>query len=216
MRLPFIQPAELSPEQRPLYEDMRAGIGESFHGFVAVRGDGALMGPWNPWLHEARIGKPVWDLVKALSDQSQLPEPARQVAILVTGAHFRAGYEIYAHVAVAEHDGLADAKLATIVAGQRPPDLTRDEAVAYDVAAALTGGGVLPELTYRAAVDAFGPHGAAELCYLIGLYCLVSVTLNAFDQCPNRPRAGPTVCLPNQVRFGKALGSGRFCSNKLH
>jgi hypothetical protein len=25
------------------------------------------------------------------------------------------------------------------------------------------------------------PHGAAELSYLIGLYCLVSVTLNTFD-----------------------------------
>lgn len=99
MRLPFIPPAGLSPEQRPLYEDMRAGIGESFHGFAAVRADGALMGPWNPWLHEARIGKPVWDLVKALSVQSQVPDAARQVAILVTGAHFRAGYEIYAHVA---------------------------------------------------------------------------------------------------------------------
>ncbi len=37
----------------------------------------------------------------------------------------RAAYEIYAHVAVAEHDKLPDAKLATIVAGQRPPDLTR-------------------------------------------------------------------------------------------
>lgn len=181
MRLPLISPNELSPEQRPLYEDMRAGIDKSFHGFIAMREDGALMGPWNPWLHEARIGKPIWDLVKALSRQSSLPDCTRQVAILVTGAHFRAGYEIYAHVAVAEQDGLPDAKLATIVAGQRPADLTREEAVAYDVAAALTRGGVLPELTYGAAVDAFGPHGAAELCYLVGLYCLVSVTLNGFD-----------------------------------
>jgi 4-carboxymuconolactone decarboxylase len=57
----------------------------------------------------------------------------------------------------------------------------RDEAVAYDVVAALTGGGVLPELTYRAAVKAFGVHGAAELFYLLGLCCLVSVTLNGFD-----------------------------------
>jgi hypothetical protein len=39
----------------------------------------------------------------------------------------------------------------------------------------------LPELTYRAAVEQFGQHGAAELSYLIGLYCMVSVTLNTFD-----------------------------------
>jgi 4-carboxymuconolactone decarboxylase len=181
MRLPLIPPAKLSAEQRPLYEDMQAGIGQSFHGFAAIREDGALMGPWNPWLHEARIGKPIWELTKAHSGKSELPEAARQIAILVTGAHFKAAYEIHAHVPMAERDGLPDAKLATIVAGQRPPDLTRDEAVAYDIAAALTGGGVLPELTYRAAVDCFGVHGAAELCYLVGLYCLVSVTLNGFD-----------------------------------
>jgi 4-carboxymuconolactone decarboxylase len=126
MRLPLIPPTELSPEQRSLYEDMHEGISTSFQGFIAIRKDGTLMGPWNPWLHEARIGKPIWDLTKALSAQSNLPDPARQVAILVTGAHFRAAYEIYAHVAVAEHDKLPDAKLATIVAGQRPPDLTRE------------------------------------------------------------------------------------------
>ena len=34
--------------------------------------------------------------------------------------------------------------------------------VTKPAAAALTGGGVLPELTYKAAVDAFGAHGAAE------------------------------------------------------
>jgi 4-carboxymuconolactone decarboxylase len=51
---------------------------------------------------------------------------------------------------------------------------------------------VLPELTYRAAVDAFGVHGAAELCYLVGLYCLVSVTLNS-TQCGPKSAKSPRV-----------------------
>lgn len=182
MRLPLIPPAELSAEQRRLYDDMRAGIEKHFTGFAAIRAeDGALMGPWNPWLHEPGIGGAVWTLTKAISSASTLPETVRQVAILVTGARFKAGYEIYAHVAVARKDGLPEEKLATITAGQRPADLTREEAIAYDVAAALSGGGVLPEPAYRAAVAAFGPHGAAELVYLVGLYCFVSVTLNGFD-----------------------------------
>jgi 4-carboxymuconolactone decarboxylase len=67
------------------------------------------------------------------------------------------------------------------VAGQRPVDLTREEAIAYNFAAALVSGGVLPELTYKAAVEQFGEHGAAELSYLIGFYCMVSITLNTFD-----------------------------------
>jgi alkylhydroperoxidase family enzyme len=139
------------------------------------------MGPWNPWLHQPKFGQPIWELTKALSFSPSLPKPVREVAILVTGAKFRAAYEIYAHVMLAERRGLSDEKLATIVAGQRPNDLARDEAIAYDVASALVGHGVLPELTYRQAVQAFGEHGAAELIYLVGLYCLVSVTLNGFD-----------------------------------
>ena len=181
MRLPIIPPANLNSEQKPLYDDMREGIAKNFQGFINVRDDGALLGPWNPWMHEPEFGKPVWELTKAMVSKPSLPAAVREVAILVTGAHFRSAYELYAHVIVAENRGLTDDKLATIVAGQRPANLTKDEGVAYDMAAALVNGGVLPELTWRAAVAAFGPHGAAELSYLIGLYCMVSVTLNTFD-----------------------------------
>lgn len=181
MRLPIVSPDELNDEQRPLYEDMKKGMGDHFKGFVNLRADGALLGPWNPWLREPKFGKPVWELVKAMVAAPSLPAAVREVAILVTGAHFRSAYELYAHVLVAEQRGLTDEKLSTIVAGQRPVDLTKQEAVAYDVASALVNGGVLPELTYRAAVEQFGTHGAAELSYLVGVYCMVSVTLNTFD-----------------------------------
>ncbi len=181
MRLPLIAPADLTPEQRPVYDNMRAGIERNFRGFKTIAENGALLGPWNPWLHEPKFGKPIWDLTLALSISPSLPRPVREVAILVTGAKFRAAYELYAHVIAAEQRGLSDDKLATIVAGQRPGDLTREEAITYDVASALVNGGTLPELSYRQAVNAFGQHGAAELIHLVGLYCLVSVTLNGFD-----------------------------------
>jgi 4-carboxymuconolactone decarboxylase len=181
MRLTLIAPSDLTSEQRPIYEDMRAGIEKNFQGFSSIADSGALMGPWNPWLHEPKFGKPIWELTKALSFSASLPKPVREVAILVTGAKFRAAYEIYAHVMVAEKRGLSDDKIATIVAGQRPSDLVPDEAVAYDVASVLVSHGALPELNYRQAAERFGVHGAAELIYLVGLYCLVSVTLNGFD-----------------------------------
>jgi 4-carboxymuconolactone decarboxylase len=181
MRLPLIPPAALTPEQRPLYDDMRQGIDANFKGFRATGPDGELIGPWNPWLHFPRFGGPFWELTKALSTSPSLPRAVREVAILVTGAHFRAAYEIYAHGLVAEARGLPDDKIATIVAGQRPNDLSREEAVAFDVASALVSGGVLPELTYRQAVTLFGEASTAELINLISLYCAVSVILNGFD-----------------------------------
>jgi 4-carboxymuconolactone decarboxylase len=105
----------------------------------------------------------------------------RQLVILVVGARFKAAYEIYAHAAVAKarHE-ISDARMATLAAGERPGDLTEQEAAGYDVAAALINGGVLPEPTYRHALALFGQRGLAELIYLVGHYCFVSTTLNGF------------------------------------
>lgn len=181
MRLPLISPSELTPEQKPLYEDMRKGIASNFNAFKVEREDGALMGPWNPWLHEPRIGKAIWDLTLAMTAEASLPDSIRQIAILVVGAHFDAAYEIYAHIAVAEREGMSPERLATLVSDLKPVDLSPGESVAYDFSYALVRGGVLPEPIYRLAVSTFGQHGTNELIYLVGLYSLVSTTLNGFN-----------------------------------
>jgi len=129
MRLPLMEPSGLTAEQKPLYDDMKTGIETNFKGFQAVNPDGVLIGPWNPWLHFPKMGGPVWDLVKAMSTSPTLPKPVREVAILVTGAKFNAAYEIYAHVLVAELRGLDDDTISTIVADQRPANLSGDEGV---------------------------------------------------------------------------------------
>ena len=98
MRLPLIAPADLTPEQKPLYDAMRKGIASNFNAFKVEREDGALMGPWNPWLHEPAIGKAIWDLTLAMTANATLPDNVRQIAILVVGARFDAAYEIYAHI----------------------------------------------------------------------------------------------------------------------
>ena len=181
MRLPLIAPAELTAEQKPLYQDMLKGISSNFNAFKAVRDDGALMGPWNPWLHEPAIGKAIWDLTLAMTAGASLPDNVRQLVILVVGARFDAAYEIYAHIAVAEREGMTPERLASLTAALKPDDLTHDESVAFDVAYKLVRGGTLPEPLYRLVVATFGQHGANELFYLVGLYSLVSTTLNAYN-----------------------------------
>jgi 4-carboxymuconolactone decarboxylase len=72
MRLPLIPPADLTPEQKSLYDAMRKGIASNFNAFKVEREDGALMGPWNPWLHEPAIGKAIWDLTLAMTANATL------------------------------------------------------------------------------------------------------------------------------------------------
>lgn len=42
---------------------MRAGIEGSFKAFQAVDESGALIAPWNAWLHYPKYGAPAWALV---------------------------------------------------------------------------------------------------------------------------------------------------------
>jgi 4-carboxymuconolactone decarboxylase len=107
------------------------------------------MGPWNPWLHEPVIGRAIWKLTLALTAQATLPDNIRQIAILVVGARFDAAYEIYAHIAVAEREGMKAERLATLVADLKPTDLVPDERVAFDFAYVLARGGTLPEPARR-------------------------------------------------------------------
>ena len=46
---------------------------------------------------------------------------------MVVGARFDAAYEIYAHIAVAEREGMKPERLAALVADLKPNDLTPDE-----------------------------------------------------------------------------------------
>ena len=155
MRLPLLPTQSLTPAQKALYEDMRDGIARTSRASRPSTSAGELIGPWNPWLRFPKFGGPMWELVKALSISPTLPRPVREVAILVTGAKFHSAYELYAHVLAAELRGLPDDKISTIVAGQRPSDLTEEEGIAYDLASNLISGGVLPALTYKRAVRCF-------------------------------------------------------------
>ncbi len=161
--------------QTSLYEDIKNGIATHFTAFKTTDpGTGALIGPWNAMLHEPEMGAALWALSKVAAS-------AREIAILVVGAHYNAPYELYAHVAVAQGLGMSRERLSTLCAGGRPADLNAAEGAAFDAATALVAGGVLPEPCYHHVVEILGQHGANQLFYLIGLYCSVAVLLNAYN-----------------------------------
>jgi 4-carboxymuconolactone decarboxylase len=181
MRLPLITPDRLSPEQKPLYDAFRHQIEGGYTGFKTVADDGALLGPWSVWIHEPAVGEAVRRLLDAVAGLKRLADPVKQIAILAVGSKFKAAYELYAHAAVGGRDGLTSAKMASVSAGQRPVDLSAEEAAAFDVAIALLEGGVLPGPTYDHARNTLGQGALNELIYLIGVYAFVSTTLNGYD-----------------------------------
>ena len=82
MRLPLLPPTSLSPDQADLYDDMVAVIEKNFGDLVARRKDGALIGPFNAWLHFPQFGKPAWAFNRAMWEHSVLPAAIHQLVIL--------------------------------------------------------------------------------------------------------------------------------------
>lgn len=181
LRLSPIPPGELTPDQREFYDEMQAGIAASYKGVQTADGRKALVGPFNPWLHEPDIGRAIWKLNRVLSAPSSIPERPREVATLVVGAHFRATYEVESHRFFATRAGFPRPVVNSITSGQKPDGLSEEEACAYDFAVALCAGGVVPEPIYEEALRLFGPRTTSELVYLCGFYALTCMTMNAYD-----------------------------------
>jgi 4-carboxymuconolactone decarboxylase len=181
MRLPPLPPGSLTPDLRPVHDEIAALMRHAQPRVVALDSDGALVGPFPAMLHFPRFGLPALVFQRAVSAESCLPKTVREVAILAVGATFGARYELYAHEITAADVGLPPAAIASIVAGVRPSTLSDEEAIAYDVARVLASGRILPAATYARAVDLLGRESVGELVFLIGAYCLTAVLLNAFD-----------------------------------
>ncbi len=181
MRLPLIDPADFNPLQQALYDDMRAGIATGFNAFKTSDDDGKMIGPWNVSLYHPAVGKGSWELTKAVNAIGVLPANVKEVVILVVGGHYRAAYEIYAHVAVAERAGMPLERISALVSNTKPDDLAADENAAFDMALALCRGGPVPEPVWRQAVSTLGDLGTAQLVYLVGVYAFIAITLNGFD-----------------------------------
>jgi hypothetical protein len=68
---------------------LRKGIANNFNAFKVERADGALMGPWNPWLHEPAVGKAIWDLTLAMTANASLPDNVLYPAHILFSNHMR-------------------------------------------------------------------------------------------------------------------------------
>jgi 4-carboxymuconolactone decarboxylase len=182
MRLPLLTPAELTAEQRALYEACEAMTqAEEYQGFEVKNAEDAFVGPWGVMLHFPDLAVPLGQFINVAQKLPGLSERARQVVILTIGARFNVAYELYAHAPLAARAGLRPDQIAALSAGARPADLSEDELLAADVASAFTCGGPVPGPLYDAAVAKLGQQGFDAVVFIVVHYLALGVLLNAYD-----------------------------------
>jgi 4-carboxymuconolactone decarboxylase len=182
LRLPLVSPAELSAEQRPLYEAFEASTrAVEYQGFEVKNAEGAFVGPWGVMLHFPDLALPLGRFIGLAQRLDGISERARQVVILTVGGRFNVAYELYAHTPLAARAGLRTDQIAALSAGARPADLSEDELLAADVASALVRGGPVPGPLYDAAVAELGQDGFDAVVFITVHYLVLGTLLNAYD-----------------------------------
>ncbi len=104
-----------------------------------------------------------------------------ELAILVVGAHWRAGFEWHVHAPIARAAGVSPGLIDALRVGQVPVFEREDERLVHAFARALVVERRVGDATYAAFVARFGERSAVELVGILGYYTLISMTIVAFE-----------------------------------
>ena len=175
--LPLVAQEDLDAEQRLLWDYLLKGPrAASLSGPIK-----SLPGPFNPWMQIPSFGKLAAEMGERLRFRSVLPGPLRELAILTTGVHWKAEFEFWAHARAARAEGLPDAVIDALQAGTAVPYQDDVQRLVHTAAKDLVETGRLRVNLADELAKKLGWPAVVELVGLVGFYCMVSFTLNAFD-----------------------------------
>ena len=180
-RMPDLSPEALSADQARLYGAIAGGDRARDASFRLTEADGSLVGPFGALLLSPAVGDALQQVGAAIRFGCGLSPVVREVAILAVAAHWRSGFEWWAHEPIARRAGLTDQQIAALKAGGAPEFEDSAVSAAHAFSAALIAGGRPDDATFEAAREALGLDGAMELVTLVGYYNLLAQLMQTFD-----------------------------------
>ena len=168
-RLPLVDPAQLAPDQRTVYDK------------IANSPRGGVRGPFLALIHAPEMCDRMQHLGEYLRYKTRFEPRLSEMAILITARHYNCQYEWFAHEVHAKKGGLPLSVIEAIRDQRRPDPMQSDEAALYDYAQELVSKGKISDAAYNAALTIFNTRGVVELAGLIGYYIMIGMTLLAHD-----------------------------------
>lgn len=170
-RLSTLDENNLAPDARAFLDALNSG----------PRGKIGLIGPFGVRAHAPKIGQAAQAFGATVRFQTSLPERIKEIAICAVGAHYKAKFEFAAHGPMAIAAGVPVAAVESIRVGKDPNFSDAADRASYRVARELLLEQRLSDATFADAKAHFGEAALIELVTVIGYYCMISLTLNAFD-----------------------------------
>ena len=168
-RIPDLDPAEMTPAQKRLAEE------------IAATRSGTVRGPFAIWMRTPEIAAAADAFGTTLRNHGLIERRLFELMTLVIARTWNAQYEWFAHVKHAEKAGLTADVVEAVRTNQPPPFVRDDERLVYDVVIELLTTHDLSTPTYERAVGMLGLDPTIELMTSIGFYTSVAIMLKAFD-----------------------------------
>ena len=149
------------------------------HDAIVASPRGGVHGPLRVWLLSPALADRAQSLGAFCRFGTSLPARLSELAILVMGSHWRAGFEWYAHEPMARAAGISAEAIEAIRLGETP-ELPDDERAVYEFSRELIETHEVGDETYAAAIATLGQRGVVDLVGILGYYSLISMTIKAF------------------------------------
>jgi 4-carboxymuconolactone decarboxylase len=174
-RILEIPPDKLTPDQTTVFEQLTAGRGR-------------ILGPYKIWIHSPPVASGMERIGTFLNKQSSLSKREVEIGILVIAQHWQADYVRQAHIREGKAAGLTQETIDAILAGADPKLTDAHERAVHRFAAALVGGGKLPDAEFAEVEKMLGRAGIAEVLVLLGYYTSVSMAMKVHEvPIPQKP-----------------------------
>jgi 4-carboxymuconolactone decarboxylase len=164
-----ITPAEMTPAQKEVHDEIIAGK------------RGRFGGPFQLLIRTPEVCRHLSRLGEYLRWGSSLSPALSELAICLTARSIRANYEWHAHAPLAVEAGVPAAAMEAIRTGATPNFAARDQALVYRIVTELIDTKRLSDASFAEARDTFGEQGLVELGTIIGYYTAIGNALNVFQ-----------------------------------
>ena len=168
-RTPVLDEANLSPAQQTVFDAIKSGP------------RGVVQGPLRVWLQSADLTDKAQALGAFCRYGTSLPPRLSELAILVMGAHWQAGFEWAAHAPIALKAGVDAAAVEAIRKCETPDFADAEARTIHAFASELLCNRRVSDATYTEAVQLFGAKTVVDLVGILGYYTLISMTIAVFD-----------------------------------
>ncbi len=148
--------AELNAEQKA-YADKELAAGRN-----------PAQGPFNIHLRSPQMATLEAPVTNYLRFKAPMERKLKEIAILLTARFWGGQYVWYSHRQQALDAGLAPAFITAMANGERPVNMSADEATVYDFCTELLQTRTVSDATFKAFADRFGERQMVEMIGTMG------------------------------------------------